>query len=146
MVHERFDRIPAAGGQTVHARFDLSDEQLFALAHAAEGMIAEHYRGVSLTADEVLEMRELVALHDNALERGQDGYAGGTLMLTVSRLGLAVRALSGWLARCERLGLIHAQDAFHAAVAEALLEDLTDLHARAVRIAVAADFPAYLVG
>jgi hypothetical protein len=36
----------------------------------------------------------LLTVHDVALERAQDGYAGGTLMLGLPRLWLLIEALT----------------------------------------------------
>ena len=142
MLNERFDTVHSADGETLQARFDLSDEQLFAIAHAVDGVIADRYRGAALSASDALELRELVAIHDSALERAQDGYCGGTLIMTASRLGVTVQTLQHWLARCERIGFLHSQDANCAAVAEGALRELAELHVRALRRALGAADPA----
>ncbi len=142
MQNVRLDTAYTEGGETVLVRFDLSDEQLYAVAHAVDGVTAERYRGSALDAEGVLELRELVAVHDSALERARDGYSGGTLIVSLQRLGLIVGALRGWLERCERIGFITHQDPSRALVVEAMLGDLTDLHVRALRIAVGLAEPA----
>ena len=48
----------------VHALFDLRDDELAATGHAISTTIAERYRTTDLSADAVLELRELTALVD----------------------------------------------------------------------------------
>ena len=76
MDNERIDIIRLANGEAVQLRFDLSDGDLFAVAHSLGTHVAERYRGDALDADDVLELRELTALQEIALLRAQDGYVG----------------------------------------------------------------------
>ncbi len=139
MLNERIDRVDFALAGAVQVRFDASNPELFAVAHAVAAVMDERFRGVPLDADAVLELRELVALHDTALERGQDGYNGGTLTMSVARLGLLARSLGDWQERCDRLGFLRPGDLASAPLVDALREGLLDLHARAARVAVDAD-------
>ncbi len=139
MLNERIDRLDFALAGAVHVRFDASDGELFAIAHIVAAIVDERFRGVALDGDAVLELRELVALHDTALERARDGFNGGTLVMSVARLGLLARAIADWQQRCDRVGFLRAADAATAPLVDALREGLLDLHARAARVAVGDD-------
>ena len=141
MVNERLESVYTTEGKAVQVCFDLDDEQLFAVACVTEAVNVDRCRGVALDADAVLELRELVAIHDSALERAQDGYNGGTLVMTVARLGLLVQSLRTWCASRDQSALMGARDAIAAPVVDEMLDGLADLHARAVRVALAADAP-----
>jgi hypothetical protein len=119
MINERIDTIRIAGGEAVQVRFDLPDPDLLAISQCLSATVAERYRGVALDADAVLELRDLVALQEAAHERAQDGYAGGTLVVSVRRLGLLVQAIED-----------------HQALAR-LAGELDDLHRRALALAIA---------
>ena len=136
MINERIDVIQIAGSDVVQLRFDLADAELLAVARIVEAVSSERYRVASLDAEGVLDLRELVALHDAALERAEDGYAGGTLVLSVRRLALLIGALAEWMDR--RLGdaFIRAHDAIDLPAAEGLLGDLRDLHVRGLHAAL----------
>jgi hypothetical protein len=142
MLNDRVDRLDLALHDAVQVRFDLSDAELVAVARAAEDVIDERFRGVALDGEAVLKLRELVAVLDSALERAHDGYDGGTLVMSVARLGLLVRSLGDWQARCRRIGFLRPGEAAAAPAADDLLEQLCGLHARAARVALGADDPA----
>jgi hypothetical protein len=135
MSYERIDRVYTAGGETVQVRFDLTDDQLRAVAHVADSVKTTRYRCAELTADDVIELRELMAIHDDAHDRASDGFAGGTLVMTVGRLGILVGVLREWRAG-ER-----AQDVIAAPHVDDALDTLADLHTRALRVALGADEP-----
>ena len=142
VLNERIDSPGLALHDAVQVRIDLSDGELLAVARAAEAAIDERFRGVALDGDAALELRGLVALHDGALERARDGYDGGTLVLSVARLGLLLRTLGDWQARCARIGFLRPGDAACAATAGDLLDQLQELHERALRVALAGLEPA----
>jgi hypothetical protein len=52
------------GEPVVHACFDLRQDEVAAAAHAVRAIAAERFRTSSMSADEVLELRELTALAD----------------------------------------------------------------------------------
>lgn len=91
----------------------------------------------------VLELREVVALHDNAIERAQDGFNGSTLVMTVARLGLLVQSLQAWSAMRDRSALTGSRDTIAAPVVADMLDALADLHVRALRMALEAEAPAF---
>jgi hypothetical protein len=137
MINERIDLIAIADGEAVQVRFDLPDADLTAVARSVGTVADERYRGAALTAEDVLELRDLMALRDAAAERAADGYAGGTLVVSVRRLGLLVTALRDWLARRLEAGFLrHDQAVDHPAV-ERLAGELAELHGRALEAAPA---------
>ena len=52
----------------VHAVFDLREEEVAASAHAVAASVAERFRNEELSADDVVEFRELTALADELSE------------------------------------------------------------------------------
>lgn len=135
MLNERFDTIRIAGCDALQIRFDLDDGELLAVARSVAGIANERYRGVALDADAVLEMRELIAIHDAALERAEDGFFGGTLVVSVRRLSLMIDALGEWIARRYDAEFLRAHEAQDLPVVEGLMDDLQDLHVRALHAA-----------
>jgi hypothetical protein len=146
MRNERLEHVYTVTGKAVQVRFDLDDEQLYAVAYATDAVKTDRYRGVALDADAVLELRELVALHDNAIERARDGFNGGTLVMRVARLGVLVRSLGAWHAIRDRSALMGSRDAITAPVVADMLDGLADLHVRALRMALDAEAPAFSLG
>ena len=146
MLNERLEDIYTAGGKVVQVRFDLDDEQLYAVARATEAVNIDRYRGVALDADAVLELRELVAIHDSSIERAQDGHNGGTLVMTVARLGLLVQSLQAWCAIHDRSAFTGTRDAIAAPVVAEMLDGLADLQVRALRMALDAYTPTFSLG
>ena len=146
MVNALVERLRGGGGEIVQISIDLSAEQLLAVAHATEGVVTDRYAAAALDADAVLELRALVALHDQSLERARDGDRGATLALTVEQLGRLVRALRDWLARREQLGFLRAQEALDTPLVENLADELTDTHVYALRVALNADAHACSLG
>lgn len=146
MVNARVERLRAGGGEIVQISLDLSNEQLLAVAHATEGVMTDRYARAALDTDASLELRALVALHDQSLERARDGDRSATLTLTVDQLGRLVRALRDWLARREQLGFLRAQEALDTPLVENLADELTDTHVDALRVALNADAHACSLG
>jgi hypothetical protein len=132
MINERFENVHSADGVTVQVRFDLTDEQLLAVSNAVNAVKAERFMGAELTAQDVLDMRELVAVADGAAERAADGFYGGTLVMTVARLGMTLTALTQRVARMDELGFTTRQDELDRPELEAIIDDLYDLHVRAL--------------
>ena len=60
------------GEQIVMACFDLGAAEVAAAAHAVAAMSAERFRTVSMSADDVLELRELTALTDELTHPGPE--------------------------------------------------------------------------
>src|SRR4051794_32852953 len=71
--------------KTVVAIFDLSEREIAACAHAVNVARTEQFRNESLSADDVLAMRERTALADELTALA--GHAGAvTMMLSPARL------------------------------------------------------------
>jgi len=141
MINERIDIIRIAGGEAVQVRFDLSDADLTAIARSLATVAAERYRTAALSADDVLELRDLTALQESAYERACDGYAGGTLVVSARRLGPLVQALRDWHARRGELGFLRHDEPLDESLVERLAGELHDLHVRALHAAVACATP-----
>jgi hypothetical protein len=71
------------GDAVVHAVFDLSPEQVAAAAHAVRAVAGERFRMSEISADDVLELRELTALAD---ELGELTGGASTVVLRPARL------------------------------------------------------------
>jgi hypothetical protein len=70
MQHAHIDISPGLDGErVVLACFDLREDELAAAARAVAAVAAERYRTPRISADDVLELRELTALKDE-LEHG----------------------------------------------------------------------------
>ena len=81
----------------VHALFDLRDDELAATGHAISTTIAERYRTTDLSADEVLELRELTALVDELAQ------LPGTVVVPPARLALLRRTIASCVEALELL-------------------------------------------
>ena len=142
MLNERIDVLRTVAGDTVQLRFDLPDAELGAMARCISAFLAERYRDVALDADGVLEMRELTALQASARDRAKGGYGGGTLIMSVRRLGLLTGTLDYWLRRRIEVGFMRSDEASDHPMIERLIDDLRDLHLRVLRAALVTGSPA----
>lgn len=136
MRNERIDILRTVAGDAVQLRFDGPDAELGAMARCISTFLAERYRDVALDADGVLEMRELTALQASARDRAEDGYAGGTLIMSVRRLGLLTSTLDYWLRRRVEVGFMRRDEGFDHPMIERLTDELRDLHLRGLRVAL----------
>jgi hypothetical protein len=141
MLNERIDIIRIAAGEAVQVRFDLPDADLTAIARSLSTVVADRYRGVALSADDVLELRDLNALQERAYERACDGCVGGTLIVSVRRLSLLVQALRDWHDRRRELGFLRHDEAVDEPLVDRLADQLRDLHVRALETALATCAP-----
>ena len=71
------------GEPVVHACFDLREDEIAASAHAVAASAAERYRNTEMSADDVIELRELTTLAD---ELGELVGGAGTIVLRPARL------------------------------------------------------------
>ena len=84
MHNTRIDSTQDLEGHTVvSACFDLAEEEVAAAVHALQAIGAERYRIADLSADEVLQMRELTAIAD---ELAEPGAGMRTVVLSPARL------------------------------------------------------------
>ena len=124
------------GDAVVHAVFDLSAEQLAAAAHAIGVTARERFRMAEISADEVVEMRELTALADELSEL-RDGAS--TVVMKPARLSAFRDALSLFVESRERAEWIREADREPLALLRELLLPLEQLSLEAMRAALAPD-------
>jgi hypothetical protein len=122
------------GNAVVHACFDLSQEQRAAAAHAVAATAAERYRTTDLSADEVLELRELTALTD---ELGELTVGASTVVLRPARLSGLRDAVSTFVETREQAEWVREEDHQPLALMRELLYPLEQLSAEATRAALA---------
>jgi hypothetical protein len=136
MVNAHIDISQGLDGEpVVLAIFDLGEEQLGASAHAVAAASAERFRTAELSADDVIEMRELTALTDEladlALRPGMR-----TVVLRPARLSAYRGALSRFVESRDEAEWIREEDREPLAIVRALLFPLEELAADAVRAAL----------
>jgi hypothetical protein len=123
------------GGPVVLAVIDLVEEEVRASAHAARGVIEERFRTSEMSADDVLQLRELTSLADELGEPGPGG-AIRTLVFSPARLNLWRDALDAFARRRGGAEWIRAEDREPLARIGELLPALDELSAEAVRAAI----------
>src|SRR5215218_1796757 len=128
-------RTDADGHPSVEVTFDLTPPQAGAAAHALRVVRDARYRTADMSADDVLAMREMTSLADELAEIGAAAGADH-VRASVARLGELRSALEQFAAaeHLEREG-----DAEARPLVFALVDDVGDLHAEAVRAALAGD-------
>src|SRR3712207_5787546 len=102
------------GEPVVHAIFDLHEEEIAASAHAVGASSAERFRNAEMSADDVLEFRELPALADELAE-----LAGGhgTFVRRPARLNAYRAALGTFVESREESEWVRDEDREPLAVA-----------------------------
>ena len=120
------------GEPVVHACFDLSEGQIRASEHAV-GRSAERFRNTEMSADDVLELRELTALSD---ELGELVGGAGTLVMRPARLNVYSAALASFVESRDEAEWIREEDREPLAIVRALLYPLEQLSAEAMRAAL----------
>jgi hypothetical protein len=121
------------GEAVVHAVFDLRDEEIGAAAHAVAASCAERFRNTEMSADDVLEYRELTALADELAE-----LAGGhgTLVMRPARLNAFRAALGSFVESRDESDWLREDDREPLAISRSLLFPLEELSAEAMRAAL----------
>ncbi len=119
----------------VLAVLDLADEEVGASAHAVRAVIQERFRRSEMSADDVLQLRELTSLAD---ELGEPGPAGAirTLVFSPARLNLLRDALTSFAGSRDEAEWIRADDRQPLARVRELLPALTELSEDALRSAL----------
>jgi hypothetical protein len=135
MVNAHIDISQGLDGEpVVLACFDLGEEQLAAAAHAVAAGSAE-YRTADLSADDVLELRELTALSDEladlALRPGMR-----TVVLRPARLSVFRNAIARFVETRDNAEWIREEDREPLARVRALLDPLEELCGDALRAAL----------
>jgi len=119
----------------VHAVFDLREEEIGASAHAVAASVAERFRNEELSADDVVEFRELAALAD---ELSELVGGAGTIVMRPARLNAYRNAIltmhegseKNAFAESEKFFVARPGDSGRAAVADWLrrhAENLADV-------------------
>ena len=126
------------GEPVVHAVFDLREEEIGASAHAVSAAIAERFRNEELSADDVVEVRELTALADELRELPP---GAGTIVMRPARLNAYLHALAMFVESRDESDWIRDEDREPLAVVRGLLWPLEDLSAEALQAALSGHAP-----
>jgi hypothetical protein len=121
------------GEPVVHAVFDLREDEIAASAHAVAASAAERFRNAELSADDVVEFRELTALAD---ELGELVGGHGTIVMRPARLNAYRVALGSFVESRDESDWLREEDREPLAVVRGLLFSLEELSAEAMRAAL----------
>jgi len=121
------------GDPVVHACFDLAPEQIAAAAHAVAATVAERFRITEMSADDVLEFRELTALTD---ELGELTAGASTMVMRPARLTALHDAVTRFVETREQAEWIRHEDQGPLALLREMLYPLEQLSAEATRAAL----------
>jgi hypothetical protein len=121
------------GEPVVHAVFDLREEEIAASAHAVSAACAERFRNRELSADDVVEFRELTALAD---ELSELSGGAGTIVMRPARLNAYLHALAMFVESRDEAEWIREEDREPLAIARGMLWPLEDLSAEAIQAAL----------
>src|SRR5688500_10635394 len=97
------------GEPVVFACFDLDEGEIAASAHAIGVTAAERFRTSSMSADDVVELRELTALADEFGELARAG-ASQTVVLRPARLSAYRNAVAGFVETRDAAEWIREED------------------------------------
>jgi hypothetical protein len=137
MVNARIDSTTDFDGHAVVlACFDLSELEARGAAHVVAAVRAERYRNVAMSADDVLEMRELTGLADELGDLAARGGAG-SLVLRPARLTALRHATESFVSSRDEAEWIREEDRQPLATGRGLLWPLADLCEEALRTALA---------
>jgi hypothetical protein len=121
------------GGPVVFACFDLRAEEIAASAHAVAASAGERFRNTEMSADDVVELRELTALAD---ELGELVGGAGTIVLRPARLTAYRHSLDFFVETRDEAEWIRDEDREPLAIVRSLLFPLAELSAEAMRAAL----------
>ena len=122
----------------VHAVFDLREDEIGASAHAVAASIAERFRNEGLSADDVVEFRELTALAD---ELSELVGGAGTIVMRPARLNAYRNALLIFVESRDEAEWIRDEDREPLSIVRGLLWPLEDLAAEAMQAALSGEAP-----
>ena len=122
----------------VHAVFDLREEEIGASAHAVAASVAERFRNEELSADDVVEFRELTALAD---ELSELVGGAGTIVMRPARLNAYRNAILTFVDSRDEAEWIRDEDREPLAIVRGLLWPLEDLAAEAMQAALSGEAP-----
>lgn len=123
------------GEAVVFACFELAEEEIAASAHAVAATAAERFRMSPISADDVLELRELTALGDDLAQLALGGGAG-TVVLRPARLSVYRDAVSRFVETREAADWLREEDREPFGMLRSLLLPLESLCAEALRAAL----------
>jgi hypothetical protein len=121
------------GHPVVFACFDLAPDQIAAAAHAVAATAAERFRVSEMSADDVLELRELTTLAD---ELGELSGGASTVVLRPARLSTLLEAVSRFVESREQAEWVREEDHQPLAFLREMLYPLEQLSAEATRAAL----------
>jgi hypothetical protein len=134
MEHARIDISQDLDGDAVvHACFDLSPDELAAVAHVVQATASERFRIGGISSDEVLELRELTALAD---ELGELTGGASTVVLRPARLSALRDAATAFVESREQAEWIREEDRQPLALLREMLFPLEQLSGEATRAAL----------
>jgi hypothetical protein len=134
MEHARIDISKDLDEQSVvHAVFDLTPDEIAAAAHAVRATAAERFRMEAISADEVLELRELTVLAD---ELGELTSGASTVVLRPARLSALRDSAIQFVESREDSDWIREEDRQPLAILRELLWPLEQLGEEATRAAL----------
>jgi hypothetical protein len=121
------------GHPVVYACFDLAPEQIAAAAHAVAATVAERFRITELSAEDVVEFRELTALAD---ELGELTAGASTVVMRPARLSALLDAVTRFVESREQAEWIREEDRAPLALLREMIYPLEQLNAEATRAAL----------
>jgi sirohydrochlorin ferrochelatase len=121
------------GEAVVHACFDLSQDQIAASAHAVAATAAERFRTTEMSADDVVELRELTTVAD---ELGELTAGASTVVLRPARLYAFRDAVIRFVETREQAEWIREEDRQPLVLLREMLYPLEQLSAEATRAAL----------
>lgn len=128
------------GEPVVHAVFDLREEEIAASAHAVAASSSERFRNEELSADDVVEFRELTALSDELRELVG---GAGTIVMRPARLNAYRNALMIFVETRDEAEWIRDEDREPLTIVRGLLFPLEQLCHEALRAALSPESRAY---
>jgi hypothetical protein len=129
------------GEPVVHAVFDLREEEIGASAHAVSAAIAERFRNRELSADDVVEFRELTALADELRELPA---GAGTMVMRPARLNAYLHAIAMYVESRDEAEWIREEDRDPLAIVRGLMWPLEDLSGEAIQAALTGHAPRHV--
>jgi hypothetical protein len=123
------------GEPVVLACFDLDEGEIAASAHALGAAGTERFRTSSMSADDVVELRELTALADEFAEFAR-GHARQTVVMRPARLSAYRRAIAGFVEARDEADWIREEDREPLGRLRGMLLQLDQLYAEALRAAL----------
>jgi hypothetical protein len=123
------------GEAVVLACFDLGAEEVAASSHAVAAVAAERFRTVTMSVDDVLELRELTAVADELADPAQPPGIR-TLVLRPARLSALRDSVAQFVASRDEADWIREDDREPLARVRGLVAPLEALCAEALRAAL----------